>query len=65
MAPDRTFFAARDAGGAWREFSYGEMLQRVRQLAAALLEFGLCAERPLAILSGNDPEHLQLAMAAL
>ena len=41
------------------------MLQRVRQLAAALLEFGLCAERPLAILSGNDPEHLQLAMAAL
>ncbi|WP_288402144.1 AMP-binding protein, partial [uncultured Pseudomonas sp.] len=65
VAPDRTFFAARDAGGAWREFSYGEMLQRVRQLAAALLEFGLCAERPLAILSGNDPEHLQLAMAAL
>lgn len=65
VAPDRTFFAARDAGGAWREFSYGEMLQRVRQLAAALLEFGLCAERPLAILSGNDAEHLQLAMAAL
>jgi feruloyl-CoA synthase len=36
----------------------------VRRIGQALLERGLSAERPLAILSGNDLEHALLALAA-
>jgi feruloyl-CoA synthase len=64
-APDRTFLAQRDAGGAWRTMSYGETLAAVRALAAALLARGLGAERPVAILSGNDIEHALLGLAAM
>ena len=37
---------------------------KVRCLGQALLDRGLSAERPLAILSGNSVEHLLLALAA-
>ena len=64
-APDRIFLAQRDATGAWRTLSYAQTLAAVRALAAALLARGLSAERPLAILSGNDIEHALLALAAM
>ena len=64
-APQRVFMAERDAGGAWRRMTYGETLERVRCIGAALLGRGLSAERPLLILSGNDIEHALLALAAL
>ena len=35
-----------------------------RSVGQALLSHGLSVERPLAILSGNDIEHLQLALGA-
>ncbi|MEF9897580.1 MAG: feruloyl-CoA synthase [Pseudomonas sp.] len=63
--PHHTFIAARDERGAWREVSYTQMLERVRAIAANLLGFGLSAQRPLAILSGNDIEHLQVALGAM
>jgi feruloyl-CoA synthase len=62
--PDRLLVARRVDGGEWRRVSYGEMLQRVRALAAGLTSLQLSAERPLAILSGNSIEHWTLALAA-
>ena len=67
-APNRPFAAQREAvagGGAWRHISYSQMLQRAQAVGQALLDLGAGAERPLIILSGNDLEHLTLAMAAL
>ncbi|MEK1904489.1 MAG: feruloyl-CoA synthase [Pseudomonas sp.] len=65
VQPEVTFVAERTADGAWRRISYAEMLENVRAIAQALLAYGLSAERPLVILSGNDLEHLQLAFAAM
>lgn len=62
---DQTFVARRDAKGEWQRISYREMLGRVRAMAAHLLDFDLSPQRPLLILSGNDLEHFQLALAAL
>ena len=64
QAPERTFLAKRDAAGAWRRLTYGEALESVRRVGQALLERGLSAERPLAILSGNDLEHTPSACCA-
>ncbi len=63
--PDRTFVARRDQGGDWTRVSYAQMLQRVQAVGQALVDMGLSAERPVAILSENDIEHLTLALAAL
>jgi feruloyl-CoA synthase len=41
------------------------MLHRVQAVGQALLDLDLSVDRPLAILSGNDLEHLTLALAAL
>ena len=65
VAPERIFLAQRAAAGTWRTMSYAQTLDAVRALAAALLERGLSAERPVAILSGNDIEHALLALAAM
>ncbi|HEX6706950.1 MAG TPA: feruloyl-CoA synthase [Albitalea sp.] len=63
--PDRVFVAKRRAGGDWQRITYAQMLARMRQVGQALVERCLSAERPLAILSGNDLEHLTLALAAI
>ncbi|MEH0295521.1 AMP-binding protein [Agrobacterium sp. CCNWLW71] len=44
--------------------THGEAWERARNLADALIEFGLSAERPLAILSGNSIDHALLSLAA-
>jgi feruloyl-CoA synthase len=64
-APDRVFAARRDGGGDWRTITYGQMLQRVQAVGQALVDLELSVERPLAILSGNDIEHLTLTLAAM
>ena len=56
---------ARADGGDWRRVSYGEALRGARAIAQALLDRGLSAERPVAILSDNDIEHLLLALGAM
>ena len=63
-APERAFLAKRGPDGAWRALSYGEALDRVGRIAAALCGRGLSVERPLMILSENDLEHALLALAA-
>lgn len=65
IRPGHTFIAARDSDGQWRRISYAQMLEDVRAIAQSLLAYGLGAERPLAILSGNDIEHLQMALGAM
>ena len=57
--------AQRDASGAWRTLTYADALAKVRAIAAALLARGLSADRPIAILSGNDIEHALLGLAAM
>jgi len=64
-APNRTIFAERAADGGWRRLTYSQFRTQVRSVAQALLKRGLSAERPIAILSGNDLEHAVLAHAAM
>jgi feruloyl-CoA synthase len=75
VAPDRTFVARRApasrtggqnaGGGDWARISFAQMLQRARAVGQALVDRGLSAERPVAILSDNDLEHLTLALGAM
>lgn len=64
-APERTLVAKRVNGGDWRRVSYAQALQSARSIAQALLDRGLSVERPLAILSDNDIEHLLLGLGAM
>src|SRR5574340_458104 len=64
-APQRTLAARRGADGRWRHLSYAEALRRARSIAQALIDLGLSVERPLAIVSENDLEHLQLGLGAM
>lgn len=63
--PDRTFIAARDANGQWRHITYAQALQYAKCIGQSLLSRNLSAERPVAILSGNDLEHAMLALGCL
>lgn len=63
--PDRVLAARRGEDGRWIEITYAQMLERARALGQGLADLGLSAERPLAVLSGNDLEHLQLMFAAM
>ena len=64
-APDRAFVARRDSNGDWLRVSYAQMLQRVQAVAQSLVDLKLSVDRPVAILSDNDIEHLTLALAAM
>src|SRR5271170_3103066 len=63
ISPDRICAAKREAGGNWRCLTYTQVLSAVRSIAQALLDRGLSADRPVAILSENDLEHLLLMLA--
>jgi feruloyl-CoA synthase len=68
QAPERVFVARRDAtqpGEPWQTLTYAQMRDRARCLGQALLDLGASAQRPLLILSGNDLEHLSLALGAM
>ena len=62
--PTRTFLAERKGEG-WRKLSYRETYGAVRRIAQALLEQGLNAERPVAILSDNGIDHALLSLGAM
>ena len=74
VTPNQLFVARRAPGlGAaterpWQGISYQQMHERVRRVGQALAlrmaEGLLGPERPIAILSGNDLQHLTLALAA-
>ncbi|MDE3109633.1 MAG: feruloyl-CoA synthase [Acidobacteriota bacterium] len=63
VAPERALAAKRGRDGRWRYLTYGEALRKVRSLGQALLDRKLSAQRPVAILSDNDLEHLLLMFA--
>src|SRR5437868_7004771 len=65
QVPDRTLFAKRENGGEWRRVSYAEARLVGRNIGQALVNRGLSAERPIAILSGNDLEHALLCLGAM
>jgi feruloyl-CoA synthase len=62
--PERLFLAER-AGDDWRRVTYGEALARIRTLGQGLLDHGLDAGKPVAILSDNSIDHALLALAAM
>lgn len=62
-APSRVFIAER-SGPGWREETYSATLQKVRNLAQALLARGLTARTPILVMSGNSVDHGLLALAA-
>jgi feruloyl-CoA synthase len=68
--PDRTFIARRvrnadGTTGEWRHISYREALDSARRIGQALIDRGLSAERPVAVLSENDLEHAMLALGCI
>jgi feruloyl-CoA synthase len=66
VAPERTLAARRTPGGGdWVRIGYAQMLERAQRIGQALVNRGLSPERPLAILSDNDLEHLSLALGAM
>ena len=69
-APDRTYVAKRMPGpkgtlGDWRRITYREARALARNIGQALVNRGLSADRPVAIVSGNDLEHALLALGAM
>ena len=64
-APERVFLAQRGPDGAWLRLTYAQARSRARRIAQALLERRLSAERPVAVLSGNDLEHALIHLGAL
>jgi len=64
-APERVFLAERGKGDRWRKISYREAYGAVRRIAQALLERGLNAQKPVAILSDNSIDHALLALGAM
>ena len=68
--PERIFMARRQRNadgttGDWRTVTYREALHAARSIGQALLDRGLSAERPVAILSENSLEHALMALGCL
>ena len=63
-APARTFLAERRGEGR-REISYREAYGAVRRIGQALLDRGLNAAKPVAILSDNGIDHALLSLGAM
>jgi feruloyl-CoA synthase len=63
IAPERICAAKRNIDGNWRTLTYAQVYAAARSIGQALLDRGLSTERPLAILSENDLEHLLLMLA--
>ncbi len=70
QTPERTLFARRvkqadGSFGDWRHVSYQEAWTTARNIAQGLIDRGLNAERPVAILSENSLEHALLALGCM
>lgn len=65
--PDQPLYSRRDParGGEWQHLTFAQALDAARAIGQALLDRGLNAERPLAILSENSLEHAMLALGAM
>jgi len=70
VKPDHTFMARRvkttdGSLGDWKHISYAQAWTTARCIAQGLINRGLNAERPVAILSENSLEHALLALGCL
>jgi len=70
QTPERTLFARRvkqadGRFGDWRHVSYQDAWATARNIAQGLIDRGLNAERPVAILSENSLEHAMLALGCM
>jgi feruloyl-CoA synthase len=63
-APNRVFLAER-VKEDWRKVTYREAYGAVRRIGQALLDRGLNAEKPVAILSDNSIDHALLSLGAM
>ncbi len=72
--PEKTFMAQRikvadgkggHTKGDWRRLLWGDALAGARRIGQGLINRGLSADRPVAILSENDLEHAQLILGCL
>ncbi len=63
--PDRLYMAARDAAGAWRKVTYGEMGRTALAIGQALLDRKLGPDRPVLIVAENGIDHALLAVGCL
>ena len=65
-APDRAMLAERPAPGApWRHITYAEAFAAIRAIGQGLLDRGLNAQTPVAVLSGNSIDHALLGLGAM
>jgi len=63
--PHRICIAKRDARGEWSRLTYAQVFDSVRRIAQWLLNRGLSADRPIAILSENDFEQFLITLAGM
>jgi feruloyl-CoA synthase len=63
--PQQTWMARRGPDGQWVHISYAQAWEKAQAIGQALLNHGLSAKRPLAILSENSLEHALLALGAM
>lgn len=63
VTPAKVCIAKRGPDGEWRRLTYAQALRSVESIGQALLDRGLSADRPVAILSENDLEHFLLTLA--
>ena len=63
IAQRRLAADGRADGDDWRRLTYAQVWESVLCIGQALLDRGLSAERPVAILSENDLEHYLLMLA--
>ena len=59
-----TIYLAERSGAGWRELGYGEVLERIKAIAAALAARGLDESTPILIMSGNSVDHALLSFGA-
>ena len=69
-APDRSYMARRvmlpEGGtGDWQHISYAQALATARNIAQGLIDRGLSAEKPVAILCENSLEHAMMSLGCL
>jgi feruloyl-CoA synthase len=65
VAPERCVVARRVEGGDGHRVSYPEALASARAIAQALIDRGLSAERPVAVLSENSIDHFLLMLGCM
>jgi feruloyl-CoA synthase len=63
LFPDRALLAERD-GEKWRTLSYGDAWAKVARVAKTLVDMGVSADTPVAVLCPKSFQHFQMAFGA-